>query len=69
MRDTANIHMSFGAADHNCIGQNVARMEAECMLKELVARVEAIESAGEPRYLIHNQLRILEKLPLRIASA
>ncbi len=69
MRDTANIHMSFGAADHNCIGQNVARMEAECMLKELVARVEAIEPAGEPRYLIHNQLRILERLPLRIASA
>jgi cytochrome P450 len=69
MRDTANLHMSFGAADHNCIGQNVARMEAECMLGELVRRVGTIELAGEPQYLIHNQLRILERLPLAVTPA
>src|SRR3569832_643947 len=39
MRNSANVHMSFGAADHNCIGQNIARLEAECMLTELVNRV------------------------------
>lgn len=69
MRDTANIHMSFGAADHNCIGQNVARMEAECILTELVRRVATIEVAGKPEYLIHNQLRTLGKLPLRVTPA
>jgi hypothetical protein len=69
MRNTANIHMSFGAETHNCIGQNVARLEAECILNELVARVATIELAGEPEYLIHNQLRTLGKLPLRVTPA
>jgi len=66
MRDTANVHLSLGAETHNCIGQNVARLEAECLLSELVNRVARIELTGKPEYLIHNQLRILSKLPLRI---
>jgi 4-methoxybenzoate monooxygenase (O-demethylating) len=66
MRDTANIHMSFGAETHNCIGQNVARLEAECILNELVNRVATIEPAGEPEYLPHNQLRTISRLPLRV---
>jgi 4-methoxybenzoate monooxygenase (O-demethylating) len=69
MRDTANVHMSFGAETHNCIGQNVARLEAECILNELVGRAATIEPAGEPEYLIHNQLRTLGKLPLRVTPA
>jgi cytochrome P450 len=69
MRNTANVHMSFGAEDHNCIGQNVARMEAECILAELVSRVDTLELDGTPEYLIHNQLRTLGKLPLRVTAA
>ncbi|MCV0394883.1 MAG: cytochrome P450 [Rhizobiaceae bacterium] len=69
MRNTANIHMSFGAEDHNCIGQNVARMEAESILAELLARTASIEPDGEPEYLIHNQLRTLGKLPLSVTPA
>jgi cytochrome P450 len=69
MRDTANVHLSFGAGEHNCIGQNVARMEAECLLSEFMKRVATVELAGEPEYLLHNQLRILQKLPLRITPA
>lgn len=69
MRNTANVHMSFGAEDHNCIGQNVARMEAECIIAELVQRAASIELDGTPEYLIHNQLRTLGKLPLRVTPA
>lgn len=69
MRNTANVHMSFGAGDHNCIGQNVARMEAEAMLSELLGRVDRIELTGEPEYLIHNQLRTLSHIPLRAVAA
>jgi cytochrome P450 len=69
MRNTANVHMSFGAETHNCIGQNVARMEAECILAELTNRVATIELIGEPQFLIHNQLRTLGKLPLRVTPA
>ncbi|MEX0407492.1 cytochrome P450 [Aquibium sp. LZ166] len=65
MRDTANVHMSFGADRHNCIGQNVARMEAEVMLRELFKRVKRLEPAGDPHYLIHNQLITIDRLPLR----
>ena len=66
MRDTANVHFSLGAGTHNCIGQNVARMESECLLNEMLSRIARIEPAGEPVWLIHNQLQILERLPLRI---
>lgn len=69
MRDTANIHMTFGIGEHNCIGQNVARMESECLLAELLRRVDRIEPAGPPVYLIHNQLRILERQPVRLVAA
>ncbi|MDR5653083.1 cytochrome P450 [Ruixingdingia sedimenti] len=65
MRDTANIHMSFGMGEHNCIGQNVARMEAEVMLRALFDRVKRIEMTARPRYLMHNQLITIDHLPLR----
>jgi 4-methoxybenzoate monooxygenase (O-demethylating) len=65
MRDTANIHMSFGADKHNCIGQNIARMEADATLSALFKRVKRLELAGEPHYLIHNQLITIDHLPLR----
>ncbi|MDR5651250.1 cytochrome P450 [Ruixingdingia sedimenti] len=68
-RETANIHASLGAGQHNCIGQNVARLEAECMMAELMKRDVRLELAGEPKYLIHNQLRIMESIPLRVVPA
>lgn len=59
-------HVAFGAGDHNCIGQMMARLEAECLLAALLARVKTIEPAGEPAWRPVNQMRTLDRLPLRL---
>jgi cytochrome P450 len=62
-------HVGFGGGDHNCIGQMMARLEAECLLAALARRVKAIEPAGEPVWRPVNQMRTLDKLPLRLVPA
>lgn len=59
-------HLAFGSGDHNCIGQMMARMESECLLAALLARVKSIEPAGVPVWRPVNQMRTLERLPLRL---
>jgi cytochrome P450 len=59
-------HLAFGTGDHNCIGQMIARLEAECLLAALLARVKAIEPAGAPVWRPVNQMRTLDRLPLRL---
>jgi cytochrome P450 len=59
-------HVAFGAGDHNCIGQMMARLEAECLLLALLARVRSLEPAGEATWRPVNQMRTLDRLPLRL---
>jgi cytochrome P450 len=59
-------HLAFGFGIHNCIGQLIARMEAESVLTALLDRFELIEPAGEPVYRPLNTLRTLDALPLRL---
>lgn len=59
-------HLGFGTGDHNCIGQMMARMEAECLLAALLARVKTLEPAGEAVWRPVNQMRTLDRLPLRL---
>lgn len=68
-RDNAGVHLAFGVGHHVCIGQMIARMEAECILGALARRVDAIEPTGEPRIHLINTLRTLERLPLRLTAA
>jgi len=65
-RDVAGIHVAFGHGTHTCFGQMIARLEAECIIKEFSKRVKTVELAGEPRYRAVNQLHTLDVLPLRI---
>ena len=62
-------HVGFGLGIHQCVGQMVARLEAEVMIQALLRRVESIEPAGSPRYRLNNTLRTLESLPLRVQLA
>jgi cytochrome P450 len=64
-RDTAGI-LSFGDGVHRCLGQMVARLEAECFIKEFLKRVKKVELTAEPRYRLSNSLRTLDTLPLRV---
>ncbi len=59
-------HVAFGAGIHVCIGQMVARMEVELIIRALAKRVERIEPAGEVRWRLNNSMRAYSSLPLSV---
>lgn len=62
-------HVGFGMGLHQCVGQHVARLEAEALLTALAARVERIEPAGTPRRHLNNTLRAWASMPVRVHPA
>jgi cytochrome P450 len=60
-------HVAFGYGIHSCVGQMIARLEGEIVLRALAERVEALELAGPPVRRLNNTLRGLSQLPLRVA--
>jgi hypothetical protein len=62
-------HVGFGAGIHGCVGQMIARMEMEVLLGAMLERVAAIELDGKPERLIHNTLRAVTRLPIRMTRA
>jgi cytochrome P450 len=59
-------HVGFGMGIHQCIGQHVARLEAETLLTALIRRVERLELAGPTRRHHNNTLRAWESIPIRL---
>ncbi|SDO89521.1 hypothetical protein SAMN05660199_02794 [Klenkia soli] len=59
-------HVGFGMGIHQCVGQHVARLEAESLLTALLARVSRLELTGAPVRHLNNTLRSWESLPLRL---
>jgi len=66
---SAQGHVALGHGIHVCIGQMIARLEAESVLKPLAERVRKLELAGPVRHRPNNSLRTLESLPLRVTLA
>ncbi|MEA3065802.1 MAG: hypothetical protein QOJ27_2254 [Sphingomonadales bacterium] len=62
-------HLAFGQGIHLCIGQLIARMEAESVLVALLDRVKELQPVGKPVYRPLNTLRTLDALPLRLIPA
>ncbi|OLT27594.1 cytochrome [Nocardiopsis sp. CNR-923] len=62
-------HLGFGFGLHQCVGQNLARLEAECLLRALVDRVETIGIADTPRRRPNNTLRAWESVPVRMRTS
>lgn len=62
-------HLALGTGVHMCIGQMVARMEGEAVLKAVASRAASLELRGEPTRALNNNLRSLKTLPLRVTAA
>lgn len=45
----ASRHVAFGYGAHLCLGQHLARLEMRVFFEELLARIDSIELAGQPR--------------------
>lgn len=65
----AGNHLAMGTGAHACIGQMIARGESEALLSAMARRIRSIELAGTPTYRPINQMRMLDKLPLRVVPA
>jgi 4-methoxybenzoate monooxygenase (O-demethylating) len=62
----ASGHLGFGYGIHQCLGQMMARMEAEVLLEALIPRVKGFRLTGEPVRRINNTLHALASLPVAI---
>ena len=69
IRRNASGHVGFGMGVHRCVGQTVARFEAELMLTALARRVERIETTGQPQRKPNNTLRAWGNLPVTVHAA
>jgi len=68
-RDVLGQHLGFGSGHHVCIGQNIARLEAETVLHAIVKRTARLELAGEPVWRAVSAIRSLKELPIRLIPA
>jgi cytochrome P450 len=62
-------HVGFGMGIHQCVGQHVARLEAECLMVALAKRVRTIELSGPTKRHHNNTLRAWESIPVRVGLA
>ena len=61
-----NKHLSFGIAEHFCVGAHLARLEARLFFEELFAAYASIELAGPPVRLRSNLNNALRSLPVSL---
>ncbi len=67
IRRHPNRHLSFGLAEHFCIGVHLARLEGRVFLEELLTTFGSIELTGTPKRLRSNLNNALTSLPVRLA--
>ncbi len=65
-----NHHVAFGATGaHFCLGAQLARVEIDAILREIVTRMESLELAAEPEWLASTFISGPRKMPVRFAPA
>ncbi len=62
----ASGHLGFGFGIHQCLGQMMARMEAEVLLEAMIPRIARIALTGAPVRRINNTLHALAHLPVEL---
>ncbi len=61
-----NPHLSFGIAEHFCLGVHLARLEGRVFIEELLATFPHIEQTGPARRTRSNLNHALKELPIRL---
>lgn len=59
-------HLAFGAGIHVCVGQIMARLEAELLFAAFAERVARFELCDAPVLRLNNTLRGFARLPVRV---
>ncbi len=62
-----NPHLSFGIAEHFCLGVHLARLEGRVFFEELLSTFPSIELTGEPKRTRSNLNNALKSLPVRLS--
>jgi cytochrome P450 len=64
IRRSPNPHLSFGIAEHFCLGVHLARLEGKVFFEELFATFPTIELTGDPVRVRSNLNNALKALPI-----
>lgn len=62
-------HLAFGAGPHVCLGQHIARIEIDAMLREVLTRMTDFQLAGPTEWLASNFISGPKAMPLRFRAA
>ena len=62
-------HVAFGMGIHQCVGQPIARLEAELVLAALAHRVERLVPAGVPVPKLNNTLKGWGSVPVKVHTS
>ena len=68
IRRNPNPHLSFGIAEHFCLGVHLARLEGRVFFEELLTTFPSIELSGEPIRIRSNLNNGLKALPVRLEA-
>jgi cytochrome P450 len=66
IRRSPNPHLSFGIAEHFCLGVHLARLEGKVFFEELLATFPTIELTGDSVRVRSNLNNALKVLPIRL---
>jgi cytochrome P450 len=61
-------HLAFGSGVHLCLGAQLARMEGQAILRELVDNVDRIDVVGTPIWTTNPHLRGLARMNVRLSG-
>ena len=59
-------HLAFGTGIHGCPGAQLARMEGQAVLREIVANIDRIDVLAPPAWTTNANLRGLTRLQVAV---
>ncbi len=63
-----NPHIAFGTGPHGCLGQHIARIEIDAMLREVLTRMTSFQLAAPPEWLASNFISGPKSMPVRFKA-